>query len=622
MKKYFKYLLLIILLFQVNLVKAKPANEAFDDDNFYKCVVDAYNKEHPNDTKQYTDSLSDTELEGIKKLTCTNKGVKSANGVEKLTQLTDLNLGINKSHITYGVTNENKISSINLENNTLLKNLDVTGNSLKELNLEKNVNLESLHAGLNSFTTLNLEKNTKLETLNIGCGSSEGYVMPNDFDTFPQFLISCNTLTNIDLTNNKELQFLIIQGGQFENIDLSQNTKLSRLVLANNSKIKNVNLEQNVDLYEVRMYNLNLSNVNLNNNQHLKTLQLEENKINNIDLSKNTDLKELYLSSNELNSIELTNNSKLETVAINRNKLDKIDVKANSLLKYLYLSSNNLSEIDVRANTQLTTLDVSNNNLSEIDVSKNIQLTNLDLRNNNLNGIDVSMLTQLTYLILSDNNLSGIDVKGNTELTNLYLTNNNISEVDITKTTLLKTLKLENNELLSLNVNGLKNLVVTGSDSLVSHFSPQAREITLKKKNGLYTLNLKEYDKKIDISKVDKLKLPEYMKYDSNTGLITFNSFNKEDNKITYSYKTGKDLDMEVTLTLLDGGEEVEPPKEEVKPNTTENKPQDVPEDADKPLDKSPQTGGYLVGSLILVGLVTGLYYKYYLTRKNKINKI
>ena len=580
MKKYFKYLLLIILLFQVNLVKAKPANEAFDDDNFYKCVVDAYNKEHPNDTKQYTDSLSDTELEGIKKLTCTNKGVKSANGVEKLTQLTDLNLGINKSHITYGVTNENKISSINLENNTLLKNLDVTGNSLKELNLEKNVNLESLHAGLNSFTTLNLEKNTKLETLNIGCGSSEGYVMPNDFDTFPQFLISCNTLTNIDLTNNKELQFLIIQGGQFENIDLSQNTKLSRLVLANNSKIKNVNLEQNVDLYEVRMYNLNLSNVNLNNNQHLKTLQLEENKINNIDLSKNTDLKELYLSSNELNSIELTNNSKLETVAINRNKLDKIDVKANSLLKYLYLSSNNLSEIDVRANTQLTTLDVSNNNLS------------------------------------------GIDVKGNTELTNLYLTNNNISEVDITKTTLLKTLKLENNELLSLNVNGLKNLVVTGSDSLVSHFSPQAREITLKKKNGLYTLNLKEYDKKIDISKVDKLKLPEYMKYDSNTGLITFNSFNKEDNKITYSYKTGKDLDMEVTLTLLDGGEEVEPPKEEVKPNTTENKPQDVPEDADKPLDKSPQTGGYLVGSLILVGLVTGLYYKYYLTRKNKINKI
>ena len=116
------------------------------------------------------------------------------------------------------------------------------------------------------------------------------------------------------------------------------------------------------------------------------------------------------------------------------------------------------------------------------------------------------------------------------------------------------------------------------------------------------------------MSKIDKLTLPEYMKYDNNTGLITFDSLNKED-IISYTYKTGKDLDMEVTITLLDGGEKVEPPKEEVKP-------QEVPKDVDKPLPESPQTGGYLVGSLVLVGLVIGLYYKYYLARKNKINKI
>lgn len=47
----------------------EPANKYFDDDNFYKCVVDAYNKEN-NTSIPYTQNLSDSQLGSIKNVNC------------------------------------------------------------------------------------------------------------------------------------------------------------------------------------------------------------------------------------------------------------------------------------------------------------------------------------------------------------------------------------------------------------------------------------------------------------------------------------------------------------------------------------------------------------------------
>ena len=45
-------------------IYSSPANNAFTDDNFYKCVVDAYNKENKT-SLPYTTNLSDEQLETI-----------------------------------------------------------------------------------------------------------------------------------------------------------------------------------------------------------------------------------------------------------------------------------------------------------------------------------------------------------------------------------------------------------------------------------------------------------------------------------------------------------------------------------------------------------------------------
>ena len=72
-----------------------PVNEAFDDINFYKCVVDAYNL-NADTNKEYTDNLTDEELQGITSLKYNTGGgdrkISSAKGIEKLKSLTSLDL--------------------------------------------------------------------------------------------------------------------------------------------------------------------------------------------------------------------------------------------------------------------------------------------------------------------------------------------------------------------------------------------------------------------------------------------------------------------------------------------------------------------------------------------------
>ena len=108
-----------------------PANSSFDDINFYKCVIDAYNS--GNKTKlDYKYSINDDELKTITSLTCESKNVVSAKGLEKIVNLTYLNL------------RENKLTSLNVSNNTKLTYLSVSNNNLISFQIKSLVNLNNI----------------------------------------------------------------------------------------------------------------------------------------------------------------------------------------------------------------------------------------------------------------------------------------------------------------------------------------------------------------------------------------------------------------------------------------------------------------------------------------------
>ena len=125
--------------------KGEPANSYFDDENFYKAVVDAYNKEN-NTSLSYTTNLTDEQLKSIKSVSywgnqkSDSEKIRSTTGIEKLTALTYLYLGCNKlssidlsknTFLTYLYLENNELSNIDLSKNTKLTNLQLYNNPLK-----------------------------------------------------------------------------------------------------------------------------------------------------------------------------------------------------------------------------------------------------------------------------------------------------------------------------------------------------------------------------------------------------------------------------------------------------------------------------------------------------------
>ena len=162
-----------------------PANNAFDDDNFYKCIIDKYNKDN-NEELSYDTNLSDEQLASIKYLDCNNideeeaEKIKSVKGLEKLTSLTHLDLDYNQltnidisknTTLTYLSLSSNQLTSIDVSKNTALTDLDLFDNQLTSIDLSHNLVLEELYLdenvkiiGLSDTVELNNDSNKEINS--------------------------------------------------------------------------------------------------------------------------------------------------------------------------------------------------------------------------------------------------------------------------------------------------------------------------------------------------------------------------------------------------------------------------------------------------------------------------
>ena len=447
--------------------KGRPANKYFDDENFYKAVVDAYNKENKT-SLSYTTNLTDEQLKNIKSVSYSrykkdSEKIKSATGIEKLTSLTSLDLCWNNlssidlsknTSLTKLYLYQNNLSSIDLSKNTSLTNLDLDHNKISNIDLNKNIALTSLCLSFNSLSSIDLSKNTFLTTL----------------------YLDHNKISNIDLNKNTALTDLDSGNNKISNIDLNKNTSLTKLDLRYNS-LSGIDLSKNTSLTKLDLYYNNLSSIDLSNNISLTSLELGNNKISNIDLNKNTSLTSLGLCENNLSSIDLNKNTSLTNLDLAHNKISSIDLSKNTSLTFLLFERNSLSSIDLSKNTSLTKLYLSSNKLSNIDLSKNTSLTILYFEWNSLSSIDLSKNTALTDLDLRSNNLSSIDLSKNTSLTKLYLGNNKISSIDLSKNTSLTSLHLDNNNLSSIKL--YDNFDISGVSKTIGKQSAYQTSIDL-----------------------------------------------------------------------------------------------------------------------------------------------
>ena len=434
-----------------SVLNSNPANPAFDDENFYELVIDAYNNQ-TGSSKAYTDSLTDSELAQIDIIANTSSSAEdkiiSLKGIEKLTGLSKLSL------------NNHSIETVDLSSNTNLDYISIVNSNLNEINLSNNTNLEFLDLSNNNISEINLSNNTNLEDLSLynnNIGSVNNIVGLYNLVNLT-FLNLLNTgLNSINLNGLTDLEVLDLSNNNISEINLSNNTNLIRLDLSNNN-ISEINLSNNTNLEDLSLYNNNIGSVNnivgLYNLVNLTALSLNENNIDEIDVSNLTNLEFLDLSNNNISEIDLSNNTNLI---------------------YLYLGSNQLNEIDVSALTNLTDLSLSWNNLNEINLSNNINLTGFNVYNERYYEVgkeyDFPVVLPSSYTLISyDTNNSNIIENGKIKpltsgiISNLYITyvapNNNY--YDTINIGLVYTYKVTSDK---YNINSNLNVISVGQDN-------------------------------------------------------------------------------------------------------------------------------------------------------------
>ena len=426
-----------------------PANKAFTDENFYKCVVDSYNDKNGTSVA-YTENLTDEQLKTITQLNCSglkksdDEKIISVNGLEKLEFLQTLDVSYNlienidisnlkTSNLRELYANDNKLLEIKfsndrlmllwdvkLQNNSLtnidlshlsfLKYINLCSNKINELDVSKNKSLVDLWISNNQIKKLDISKNTKLEWL----------------------WADINEISQIDLSNNTELNFLSLRNNKISSIDTSNNLLLNQIDISNSvsknlnkNSVKNLNLKNNKILYSINAANVGLEEIIFpeidldfayNYSQENITFQefvdinmwglevnLSSNKLTNIDLSTLPTLEELMLGGNDITELDVSKNFKLKVLSYGFNSkagLTSIDVTNNTLLEKLDLQNNKLVTIDLNKNTNLLKLNLYGNKLANIDLSNNILLEELDLMNNEIRKLDISKNTNLKTLTL------------------------------------------------------------------------------------------------------------------------------------------------------------------------------------------------------------------------------
>ncbi len=148
-------------------------------------------------------------------------------------------------------------------------------------------------------------------------------------------------------------------------------------------------IEDFINLKSLYCQNNTITQLNLNNNKQLTTVGCRQNQISDLAVDSLANLKTLDCAENQLNSIDLSHNPVLSYFDCSINQLAYIDVTSNLELANLFCPYNKLTKLDLHLNHQLIVLHCGNNQILSLDLSNNIQLNTLYCYTNNLSELNL-----------------------------------------------------------------------------------------------------------------------------------------------------------------------------------------------------------------------------------------
>ncbi|MCI8404301.1 MAG: hypothetical protein HFE52_02595 [Clostridia bacterium] len=282
-------------------------------------------------------------------------------------KLTDLDVS-NNPNLTRLICYSNKLRGLHIDKNPLLKELDAKGMGLARIDMSNNPNLEKVNITQNYISEENVllpegftldsitytpQKTSDLsgtftdskllECVRNSINKPDGNIYPNDVKNITVLDVEDKKLTSLD--GIEHLQAL-------ETLNCSSNV-LTDLDVSNNPELQNVDCSSNV-----------LTDLNVSNNLKLQKVNCGANLLTDLDVSNNSELQSVDCYLNNITTLDFTNNTELTDVHAHNNALEDINISENAQLKNVDVSFNALSTIDISSSNSLNDVNISNNRLA------------------------------------------------------------------------------------------------------------------------------------------------------------------------------------------------------------------------------------------------------------------
>ena len=228
--------------------------------------------------------------------------------------------------------------------------------------------------------------------LTLGILSDEVFNQPLDLSPNPllqQLMLTYTPgVTEVDLTANPDLRFLIVPNSGIKKLDLSKNSKLERIDLEH-TQVASLDPTAYPNLVDLNVSYTNVSDLDLSQNTVLSVLNAEGCGLESIDLTNNTQLTVVHLADNRLTDIKVNHLAALETLFVGKNALKTLDVSGMENLYDFRCADNLLTEIKTGNNSNVFYLEASNNQLSTINLSSFTTMAGLHLDGNKITSVSM-----------------------------------------------------------------------------------------------------------------------------------------------------------------------------------------------------------------------------------------
>lgn len=246
-----------------------------------------------------------------------------------------------------------------------------------------------------------------------------------DFSNLEQLWVYQASINYINLSSNKKLRDVQLQGQNLDSINVSQMPALEKLNCLDNN-LNHLDLSGDTSLFDLNCKRNTLNSLDLKDNINLIELDCQKNDLNQLNLCNNIRLKTLICNDNELETLSIENLTALDYLACSRNYLSSIDLKNNTNLRRFNCYGNQLTEIDLGTITSLEDFNCLDNDLKSLVLGLQAKLETLNCGQNHIRYLDLSQLSKLTQVAVFDNELTFLDLnnQNNENLTSVRLEDN------------------------------------------------------------------------------------------------------------------------------------------------------------------------------------------------------